>query len=76
MHVVRRVPSSIRDAAQRRAIRRAYAEAHGEELLRSITDEISGDFEVKRSATGRRRMRGHLPPRGQPPSPDLSLTGL
>jgi len=37
-----------RDAAQRRAIRRAYAEAHGEELLRSITDEISGDFEVKR----------------------------
>lgn len=34
-----------RDAAQRRAIRRAYAEAHGEELLRSITDEISGDFE-------------------------------
>ncbi|TVU12013.1 hypothetical protein EJB05_45631 [Eragrostis curvula] len=36
-----------RDAAQRRAIRRAYAETYGEELLRSITDEISGDFEVK-----------------------------
>ncbi|KAL6606910.1 hypothetical protein ACP70R_042563 [Stipagrostis hirtigluma subsp. patula] len=34
-----------RDAAQRRAIRRAYAEAYGEELLRSLTDEISGDFE-------------------------------
>jgi hypothetical protein len=36
-----------RDAAQRRAIRRAYAEAYGQELLRSITDEISGDFEVR-----------------------------
>jgi hypothetical protein len=35
-----------RDAAQRRAIRRAYADTYGEELLRSITDEISGDFEV------------------------------
>ncbi|BAF19090.1 annexin Gh1 [Oryza sativa Japonica Group] len=34
-----------RDAAQRRAIRRAYADTYGEELLRSITDEISGDFE-------------------------------
>ncbi|GJN41489.1 hypothetical protein PR202_gn00871 [Eleusine coracana subsp. coracana] len=34
-----------RDAAQRRAIRRAYAEKYGQELLRSITDEISGDFE-------------------------------
>ncbi|GJN00274.1 hypothetical protein PR202_ga17694 [Eleusine coracana subsp. coracana] len=34
-----------RDAAQRRAIRRAYAETYGQELLRSITDEISGDFE-------------------------------
>lgn len=38
-----------RDAAQRRAIRRAYADTYGEELLRSITDEISGDFEVKPS---------------------------
>jgi hypothetical protein len=34
-----------RDAAQRRAIRKAYADTYGEELLRSITDEISGDFE-------------------------------
>ncbi|XP_047096336.1 annexin Gh1-like [Lolium rigidum] len=34
-----------RDAAQRRAIRRHYAATYGEELLRSITDEISGDFE-------------------------------
>jgi hypothetical protein len=34
-----------RDAAQRRAIRKHYADTHGEELLRSITDEISGDFE-------------------------------
>jgi hypothetical protein len=35
-----------RDAAQRRAIRKAYADTYGQELLRSITDEISGDFEV------------------------------
>uniref|UniRef100_N1QUS5 Annexin n=1 Tax=Aegilops tauschii TaxID=37682 RepID=N1QUS5_AEGTA len=34
-----------RDAAQRRAIRKHYADTYGEELLRSITDEISGDFE-------------------------------
>ncbi|XP_048549954.1 annexin Gh1-like [Triticum urartu] len=34
-----------RDAAQRRAIRRAYAEAYGEELLRAIGDEIHGKFE-------------------------------
>ncbi|VAI49210.1 unnamed protein product [Triticum turgidum subsp. durum] len=35
-----------RDAAQRRAIRRAYAEAYGEELLRAIGDEIHGKFEL------------------------------
>ncbi|BAF10063.1 annexin Gh1 [Oryza sativa Japonica Group] len=34
-----------RDAAQRRAIRRAYAEAYGEELLRALNDEIHGKFE-------------------------------
>jgi annexin D len=62
-----------RDAAQRRAIRRAYAEAYGEELLRSITDEISGDFEVKRPTNDHFHMRGHLPLRDQP-SPDLALS--
>jgi hypothetical protein len=36
-----------RDAAQRRAIRAAYAEAYGEELLRALNDEIHGKFEVK-----------------------------
>ncbi|KAL5199487.1 hypothetical protein ABZP36_020690 [Zizania latifolia] len=35
-----------RDAAQRRAIRRAYAVTYGKELLRSLTDEISSDFEL------------------------------
>ncbi|KAL6912113.1 hypothetical protein ACP4OV_000918 [Aristida adscensionis] len=34
-----------RDAAQRRAIRRCYAEKFGEELLRALTDEINGKFE-------------------------------
>ncbi|CAM0944100.1 unnamed protein product [Alopecurus aequalis] len=34
-----------RDAAQRRAIRAAYAEAYGEELLRALNDEIHGKFE-------------------------------
>ncbi|URE24493.1 ANX [Musa troglodytarum] len=34
-----------RTAAQRRAIRATYAEAYGEELLKSLEDEISGDFE-------------------------------
>uniref|UniRef100_A0A0D9VL60 Annexin n=1 Tax=Leersia perrieri TaxID=77586 RepID=A0A0D9VL60_9ORYZ len=34
-----------RDAAQRRAIRRTYAEAYGEELLRALNDEIHGKFE-------------------------------
>jgi hypothetical protein len=38
-----------RDAAQRRAIRAAYAEAYGEELLRALNDEIHGKFEVTRS---------------------------
>jgi hypothetical protein len=36
-----------RDAAQRRAIRAAYAEAYGEELLRALNDEIHGKFEVR-----------------------------
>jgi very-short-patch-repair endonuclease len=35
-----------RDAAQRRAIRAAYAETYGEELLRALNDEIHGKFEV------------------------------
>ncbi|RZR82036.1 hypothetical protein BHM03_00008387 [Ensete ventricosum] len=35
-----------RTAAQRRAIRATYAETYGEELLKSLEDEISGDFEV------------------------------
>ncbi|CAL9136356.1 unnamed protein product [Musa textilis] len=34
-----------RTAAQRRAIRATYAETYGEELLKSLEDEISGDFE-------------------------------
>ncbi|KAM0927063.1 hypothetical protein ACQ4PT_003177 [Festuca glaucescens] len=34
-----------RDAAQRRAIRAAYAETYGEELLRALNDEIHGKFE-------------------------------
>ncbi|KAG6479081.1 annexin D7-like [Zingiber officinale] len=34
-----------RTAAQRRAIRTAYAQTYGEELLKSLDDEISGDFE-------------------------------
>ncbi|GJM86880.1 hypothetical protein PR202_ga02779 [Eleusine coracana subsp. coracana] len=34
-----------RDAAQRRAIRRWYADAYGEELLRALSDEIHGKFE-------------------------------
>ena len=32
------------DTAQRRAIRKAYADTYDEELLRSITDKISGDL--------------------------------
>ena len=36
-----------RDAAQRRAIRAAYAEAYGEELLRALNHEIHGKFEVR-----------------------------
>jgi hypothetical protein len=52
-----------RDAAQRRAIRRAYAETYGEELLRSITDEISGDFEVIRTTTSHRSSPARAPPR-------------
>ena len=36
-----------RDAAHRRAIRRAYAEAYGKELLRALGDEIHGKFEVR-----------------------------
>lgn len=39
-----------RDAAQRRAIRAAYAEQYGEELLRALGDEIHGKFEVDPSA--------------------------
>jgi hypothetical protein len=35
-----------RDAAHRRAIRRAYAETYGKELLRALGDEIHGKFEV------------------------------
>ena len=35
-----------RDAAHRRAIRRAYAEKYGKELLRALGDEIHGKFEV------------------------------
>ncbi|XP_072972784.1 annexin Gh1-like [Typha angustifolia] len=35
-----------RNADQRRAIRRAYAEIYGEELLRSLGDETTGDFEM------------------------------
>jgi hypothetical protein len=35
-----------RHAAQRRAIRRWYADAYGEELLRALSDEIHGKFEV------------------------------
>jgi plasmid stabilization system protein ParE len=38
-----------RDAAQRRAIRRWYADAYGEELLRALSDEIHGKFEVSSS---------------------------
>ncbi|XP_020090523.1 annexin D1-like [Ananas comosus] len=34
-----------RNAAQRRAIRETYAQIYGEELLKSLDDEISGDFE-------------------------------
>ncbi|CAL9041694.1 annexin Gh1-like [Musa acuminata AAA Group] len=34
-----------RTAAQRRAIRATYSETYGEELLKSLEDEISGDFE-------------------------------
>ncbi|THU47249.1 hypothetical protein C4D60_Mb09t13510 [Musa balbisiana] len=34
-----------RTAAQRRVIRATYAETYGEELLKSLEDEISGDFE-------------------------------
>ncbi|WVZ73614.1 hypothetical protein U9M48_021900 [Paspalum notatum var. saurae] len=34
-----------RDAARRRAIRRAYADAYGKELLRALGDEIHGKFE-------------------------------
>ncbi|PWZ23832.1 Annexin D2 [Zea mays] len=34
-----------RNAAQRRAIRRGYAEAYGKELLRALGDEIHGKFE-------------------------------
>ncbi|XP_073010803.1 annexin Gh1 [Typha latifolia] len=34
-----------RSATQRRAIRQTYAEIYGEELLKSLDDEISGDFE-------------------------------
>ncbi|WOL19919.1 annexin D7-like [Canna indica] len=34
-----------RTAAQRRAIRSIYAQTYGEELLKSLDDEISGDFE-------------------------------
>ncbi|GJN22316.1 hypothetical protein PR202_gb09871 [Eleusine coracana subsp. coracana] len=34
-----------RDAAQRRAIRRWYADAYGEELLRALSDENHGKFE-------------------------------
>ncbi|XP_074561092.1 annexin Gh1-like [Curcuma longa] len=34
-----------RTTAQRRAIRTTYAQTYGEELLKSLDDEISGDFE-------------------------------
>ncbi|KAJ3695811.1 hypothetical protein LUZ60_001188 [Juncus effusus] len=34
-----------RNAAQRRLIRQTYAQIYGEELLKSLDDEISGDFE-------------------------------
>ncbi|CAD6249442.1 unnamed protein product [Miscanthus lutarioriparius] len=34
-----------RNAAQRRAIRRAYADVYGKELLRALGDEIHGKFE-------------------------------
>lgn len=35
-----------RNASQRRLIRSTYAQIYGEELLKSLNDEISGDFEV------------------------------
>jgi Annexin len=35
-----------RNATQRHLIRRTYAQIYSEELLKSLNDEISGDFEV------------------------------
>ena len=45
-----------RNAAQRRAIRRAYADVYGKELLRALGDEIHGKFEV---GSSRSRDRKH-----------------
>lgn len=36
-----------RNAAQRKLIRQAYAEAYGEDLLKALDKELSNDFEVR-----------------------------
>lgn len=57
-----------RNAAQRRAIRRAYAEAYGKELLRALGDEIHGKFEVgDRSNGSKARAQSIHPLIGSPP---------
>lgn len=38
---------SHRNAAQRKAIRKVYAETYGEDLLKSLDKELSSDFEVR-----------------------------
>jgi hypothetical protein len=55
-----------RDALQRGAIR--HTEAYGQELLRSITNEISDDFEVKKLASDRSYDKNSFVPhvRGKP----------